>query len=346
MSNVKECYLCEVGYGFQNINGERGFSRGSYISSSEVSKFIAKRNYYSVFRSAYSYNNPDIDKSDLYGDLYLDFDDVQDFERVRKDALQSLSYFKILYSIPPEYIQIYYSGNKGIHLVIPATILGVEPMPLLNGIYKYIAMSVKTYSPNKTIDTQIYDNKRLFRIPNTLHEKSHLFKIPITLDELRNLSEHDIKNLATRTRTIPVPKFYGANNDARKKFQQAMKEYYEVDKEAGKNSNVRHRAILNFTPPCIQHILENGAEEGQRNITIACLTGFYKSSGKTLNETIELIEKWNDKNIKPTGSQELKKTVKSMFNNNKMYGCSTLKLISICNESQCKLSKKKETTKC
>ena len=39
---------------------------------------------------------------------------------------------------------------------------------------------------------------------------------------------------------------------------------------------------------------------------------------------------------------EMKKTIKSMFNGNKDYGCTTLKLISQCNESQCKLSKKKE----
>ena len=39
---------------------------------------------------------------------------------------------------------------------------------------------------------------------------------------------------------------------------------------------------------------------------------------------------------------EMKKTIKSMFNGNKDYGCTKLKLISQCNESQCKLSKKKE----
>ena len=339
MSSEKECYLVEVGYGFEN-NGERGFSRGNYIPYRTISCFIKERNRYSTFCSAYRYNCSDIAKSDLYGDLYLDFDDAKEFEHVRKDALTTLSYFKICYHIPEEQVRIYFSGSKGIHLVVPAEILGIQPMPLLNGVFKYIALSAKTYSPYKTIDTQIYDNKRLFRIPNTIHEKSRLYKIPITANELRTFTEEQIKELAKQPRDLQVSKCYTTNNMAQKQFQKDIEEYMALDKESRKDK--RFKAKLNFTPPCIQYILENGAQEGQRNITIACLTGFYKSYGKTLNETIELISEWNERNTKPTGQQELKTTVRSMFSGDKLYGCSTLKLMSQCDEKNCKLSKKKE----
>jgi hypothetical protein len=40
----------------------------------------------------------------------------------------------------------------------------------------------------------------------------------------------------------------------------------------------------------------------------------------------------------------MKKTIKSIFMGEKLYGCSTLKLISVCDESRCKLAKKKEGT--
>lgn len=339
MSSEKECYLVEVGYGFEN-NRERGFSRGNYIPYRTISCFIKERNRYSTFCSAYRYNNTDISKSDLYGDLYLDFDDSKDFEHARKDALTTLSYFKICYHIPEEQIHIYFSGNKGIHLIVPAKILGIQPMPLLNGVFKHIALSAKTYSPFKTIDTQIYDNKRLFRIPNTIHEKSKLYKIPITISELRTFTEQQIKELAMQPRKIDFPKSYTVNNIAQKQFQRDIEEYMAFDKEAHKDR--KFKAKLDFTPPCIQYILENGAQEGQRNITIACLTGFYKSLGKTLNETIELISSWNESNVKPTGQQELKTTVRSIFSGEKLYGCSTLKLLSRCDEKNCKLSKKKE----
>lgn len=339
MCSVNECYLVETGFGFES-NGERGFSRGSYIPYRTISSFIENRNRYSVFCSAYRYNDTDIAKSDLYGDLYLDFDDVNDFARVRADALTALSYLKIVYHISDNQVQIYFSGNKGIHIIVPAKILGIEPMPLLNGVFKTIALSIKSFTPNKTIDTQIYDNKRLFRVVNTIHEKSKLYKIPITSDELRNLTEEEIKIMAQQPREMHFSTLFSTNNIAQQQFQRAVEEYYLLDKESKKDK--RFKSKYDFTPPCIQYILENGAPEGQRNITIACLTGFCKNSGKSLNETIDFITEWNDKNIKPTGAQEMRKTIKSIFMGEKIYGCSTLKTISVCDESRCKLAKKKE----
>lgn len=339
MSTEKECYLVEFGYGFE-VNGEKGFSRGNYIPYRTVNHQVEKRNRYSTFCSAYRYNSAEVSKSDLYGDLYLDFDDINDFSHVRADALTALSYLKVVYHIMEDQVKIYYSGNKGIHILVPAKILGIEPMPLLNGVFKTIALSIKAFTPNKTVDTQIYDNKRMFRIPNTIHEKSKLYKIPITPDELRNLSEDQIKELARQPRQLQLNIVYETNNIAQRQFQKMIQEYYLLDKESKKDR--RFKSKYNFTPPCIQYILENGAEEGQRNITIACLTGFCKNSGKSLNETIEFISEWNAKNVKPTGEQEMKKTIKSIFMGEKIYGCSTLKLISVCDESICKLSKKKE----
>ena len=148
--------------------------------------------------------------------------------------------------------------------------------------------------------------------------------------------------MAQQPRQLQQNTYYEINHIAQKQFQRAIEEYHTLDKELKKDK--RFKTKYNFTPPCIQYILENGAQEGQRNITIACLTGFCKNSGKSLNETIDFISDWNSKNVKPTGDQEMKKTIKSIFMGDKLYGCSTLKLISVCDESRCKLAKKKEGT--
>ena len=105
MCIAEECYLIETGFGFED-NGERGFSRGHYIPYRTISGFIEKHNRYSVFSSAYRYSTTDIAKSDLYGDLYLDFDNINDFEKVRKDALTALSYLKIVYHIDENQIRL------------------------------------------------------------------------------------------------------------------------------------------------------------------------------------------------------------------------------------------------
>lgn len=337
MNQRKENYLVEIGHGFE-IDGERGFKRGDYIPYQTVNLFIKKCNKRSVFTSIYRYQTADVDKSTLYGDMYLDFDDIDNFEHVRNDAITALSYLKICYHITEDEVQIYYSGNKGIHIIIPAEIFDIEPITSLNGVFKTIASSIKTYTKYKTIDTQIYDNKRLFRIPNTIHEKSNLYKIPITIQELRTLSESGIKSMAMHERIFPKQQ-YRTNPVAARQFKKDIEEFYLLEKELKKDK--RFKTVYNFTPPCIQHILDNGAKEGERNITIACLTGFCKNSGKSLNETIDFITEWNSNNIKPTGEREMQKTIRSIFMGDKIFGCSTLKTISVCNENTCKLSKKR-----
>lgn len=339
MCQRSECYLVETGYGYE-LNGEHLFKRNEYIPYKTLPIFVNKRRSYSSFCTAYRYNITDIEHAELYGDLYFDFDDINDFEKVRVDALRTLSYLKIVFQIPSENVLIYYSGNKGIHLIVPAEILDIEPHNRLNGIYKTIANYVKDFTPNKTLDTQIYDNKRLFRIPNTINEKSKLYKIAITVDELRNLSEDEIKDMAKSKRNININHSYVSNITAKKQYLYFMDRYYEEEAQQQGNGSKRFRSTLNFVPPCIKNLLDNGAQEGSRNVSIACLSGFYKNFGKTLDETIALITEWNDNNVKPTGQSELTKTIKSIFNSNKQYGCSTLKTVSLCDPKNCRLSKK------
>lgn len=343
MCQKEECFLVEIGYGFNNERGERGFHRGSYVPYQTVSAFARGRSNYSVFTSAYRYSSKCIDESELYGDLYLDFDDVDNFENVRKDALTALSYLKVVYHIEESQVRIYFSGNKGVHIIVPAEIFGIEPMHLLNGVFKTIATSIRSFTPNKTVDTKIYDNRRMFRIPNSIHEKSNLYKVPITPQELRTATHKEIRSLAEQPRSVLFDGNIETNHIAEQQFKKAIEEFYQFNKEVRKDK--RYKSKYDFTPPCIQHILSNGAQQGQRNISIACLTGFYKNSGKSLNETLDLVTEWNSNNSKPTSDVELKRTVRSIFNGSKTYGCTTLKLISVCDELHCKLAKKKRGQK-
>lgn len=342
MENYPENYLVEVGYGYER-NNEYMFSRNNYLPYGAINNFIKARNSYSSFCTTFRYNTKDIDNSLMYGDMYFDFDDINDFETVRKDAITVVYMIEVIFQIKKDWLRIYFSGNKGVHIIVPAIVLGVEPHSKLNHIYKYIANMAKGLSPNKTVDTQIYDNKRLFRIPNTIHEKSKLYKIPITIDELENLSSRELKDLAKQPRELPVTSIALVPN-ANKAFKKIIAEYELADKQSKKDSGKRYKKSFDFIPPCIQNILDNGAQEGVRNITIACLAGFYRNFGKTLDETIEIITDWNDNNLHPTGTGEMTKTIKSIFNSDKQYGCTTLAGLSVCSET-CKIQIKKEEKK-
>ena len=177
----------------------------------------------------------------------MDFDDVSCYDNVKADALIALSYLKIIYHITKDQVKIYFSGNKGIHIIVPAKLMDIKPMLSLNGVFKTIATSINTFSKNKTIDTQIYDNKRMFRIPNTVHEKSNLYKIPITANELRNLSESEVRKLAQAPRNISVKSIIEVNHIAKQAFERAVNEYQVYSKEIKKDR--RFAAKLTIKPP-------------------------------------------------------------------------------------------------
>lgn len=346
MCAISDCKIVEVGYTTQ-INGtERKFNRNVYLQCNEFFEFFKSHSLIDSYCSAYLYNDSKVEQAELYGNLYLDFDDKNNVENAREDLIHTLSFFKIVYQIPNDQMKIYFSGNKGFHLIVPKEILGVEPDKNLNGIFKTIAEQVKRYSIHKTVDLQIYDNKRLFRIPNSINGKTNLYKIIITPEELFNLSIDQIRQMATQPRNLKLNINPIINPVANNQYRQAIKQYEQQVKQQNiKAKGFRYKKTLNVTPKCIETILENGAEEGARNVSIACLTSFYKESGKTLDEIIDLLTEWNSKNTKPTPVREMKSTIKSIFFSDKTYGCNTLQTITQCDGDNCQLMKQRKTNK-
>lgn len=337
MCEIKDCFIIETGYW---INKEKNiFKRKDFLPHSLLRSVILKRNNYGVFQTTFRYDIENQDEANLYGDFYLDFDS-DNFEYVRKDALKAISYLKVVFNlkVPTKQLQIFFSGNKGVHIIVPGEILGVTPRKDLNEIYKTIANAISKFTDNGTVDLKIYDNKRLFRVPNSKHEKTNLHKIPITLDELRYSSESEIRELAT------VPRISDVHDLEVKECKEAAKMFQTfIDRTQVRINdfkNIKSSGTLNYTPPCIIQILEDGAKDGQRNNTIAILSSFFKSNGKDLAETIGILERWNnEKNSNPTSVSELKKTARSIYNTQKNFGCSSIKSLELCTKKDCKFNK-------
>ena len=343
-TNQCNCNIVEIGY--TENNKERTFKRNEYIPYNKFFEFLKTINCIDTYCSAYLYDDTKVEEANLFGNLYLDFDDLENINNAREDAIHTLSFFKIVYQIPSDKIKIYFSGHKGFHLIIPSSILGIEPRKDLNKIFKTIAEQIRTFSIHKTVDLKIYDNKRLFRVPNTINSSTGLYKIMLTNDELINLSIEEILELAKQPRNLILNNKAFYNPVANNQYLKAIESYEKYEKEnAKREKGFRYRKNLTITPECIQNIIENGAEEGYRNITIACLTSFYRESGKSYEEILDLLTQWNSRNTKPTPEREMIATIKSIFYGDKVYGCSTLQTITKCNKSDCKLIKNKNTNK-
>jgi hypothetical protein len=294
------------------------------------------RNNTGIFKTAYRYDRRNQNEAYLYGDFYLDFDST-DFELVRQDALKALSYLKIVFDIDTvNSCLIFFSGNKGAHIVVPAEIFGVEPSNNLNEVFKTIAEALYAFIDNKTLDLRIYDKKRMFRIPNSVHESTNLHKVNITLDELRNLPYEEIKSIAKGTRIVKTPK---------KTFSQTAQKMYKTFIEKAENKvnaykNVKSNGTLKYLPPCIKSILDNGALDGQRNNTTAILASYYKATGKDLATAIKELGDWNtEKNAKPLSKFELERTLQSIYTGEGQFGCSSIKDLDLCSKEYCKFKK-------
>ena len=327
-----ECNIVEVG---RWINKSKGiFKRNEYMSLEEynnIDKSVA-----GLFRSAYSYSNKNIKESLLYGDLYFDFDS-DDFNKVKEDAVKTLNYLKIVFKIDynTDDVKIFFSGKKGIHITVNAEILGIDPIGNLNVIYKCIANAINNYLTHKTLDLRVYDNKRVFRVENSIHESSRLFKVQITYAELFNMSYDEICFIAL------TPRVFENRNKAFKKTANAMLlEFINKASEKVSNRNIKANGNnLKYCPPCVKTILEDGVCSGNRNNTIAALASYYKSTGIDSNQCLQKILDFNKEKVYPNlGEGEIRTTIYSIYMSKNTYGCSAFKEISVCNK-ECKFYK-------
>jgi len=332
-----------MGHSWMTNDGKRFFKRNMIIPKWLVPNAITTFKNSGVFVTAYAYDQVQQDEATLYGNFYLDFDinDIQNgFESIRKDALYAIAYITNGYKIEMEDIQIYFSGKKGLHVIIPKESFGFEPNTKLNVIFKELAVKIKAYTINKTIDTQIYDNKRIFRYPGSIHESTGLHKISLTFEELKKLSISEIEILAKESRVF--------NYREPKQSTHAKQEFYRLQEEVMAKINkpiaaggIDKIGVLRSTPPCIQNLIDNGATEGSRNNTLAVLVSFYKRKGMSYDEVVKELEVWNSNLISPIGSHEFNASIKSVYQIDKIYGCTALKTISVCNEKECQLKRGK-----
>jgi len=201
-------------------------------------------------------------------------------------------------------------------------------------VYKDMILELAKYIHHNTLDTQIYDRVRLWRIPNSIHEGSGLYKIPITIDELNNLSLEEIKEMAQKPRTVKRMQPYA--------IQRAVSKYQQVQGNLIINPEIKKpRNPIKETPPCIVFLLEEGTcIQGNRNNTAAALASFFRQAGKDEKETLETLNAWNQERCNPPlPGKELITTIISAFRSPKTWGCNSFASLSVCSADNCKLRK-------
>jgi len=249
-------------------------------------------------------------------DLAFDFDAGDEEEDGGLDGLipsvLKLLDFCSLYEIPH---QLFFSGGRGFHVVIPHTAFA-QPLAEDNHLVnRRIAQLIQEETGDIHIDWAIYSNRRQFRLPNTRHQKTGLFKIALTRADLEAGRKH-ILQLAENPVTVPpLPEGhceYLAGLYALGAARVRSQKRFVVDSSrlkclpAARQSQPRvvfddlgeadYVVVAGLNelvhPPCIREALTTGVPDpatANRNQVSVLLASYLKAIGRKLDESTDFL---------------------------------------------------------
>lgn len=239
------------------------------------------------------------------GPAYVDFVpfdlDAADPSEAQDVARSFLLYLESAYDTSRDEMGIFFSGRKGIHFEMPIGLLGaVRPA---RDIHRRLKRFVRAFG-DWPFDLQIYRNNGLWRITNTIHSGSGLWKIRLRPAELFSLSMPDIKDLARS----PVSEKKFADYDDCLPIDALVDQWQKTKTSwVTMQAETRHPAVKSFS------FLESGVIKGARNSTAFSHAQKLRACGKTIDEAIDLLLVWNQKNHPSMSRSELVKTIESAF---------------------------------
>jgi hypothetical protein len=258
-----------------------------------------------------------------------------------RDALLVVSYLEDEFGIPENMVQIYFSGSKGFHILVDPEILGIEPTVDLNMQFKRIAQEANKNTIHQSVDTKIYDRRRLFRFPNSVNGKTGLYKVPITMKDLRSMDYTKIQEYASEPREVELaePRLV---ESAKKQYKRILM-LHKLRQAKRKNKNKSKVSISTERKdllPCVKKLLDEGTGKGSRNSTSVALASSMLQSGVPQAEVIDELIAWNEKNDPPLPEREVLTTAKSAYGlvqSGRGYGCTFFKEHDFCVGKTCPL---------
>jgi hypothetical protein len=119
--------------------------------------------------------------------IWWDFDSKDDTKLARKDAIILVERLKDQ-KFDESAIEIYFSGNKGYHVLLNVS-------KELNK-KQVETVAIKLAKGLNSFDTSLYDENQLLRVPITKHQSSDYYKTELTFEELKNLEKSKMLEIA------------------------------------------------------------------------------------------------------------------------------------------------------
>jgi predicted transcriptional regulator len=303
-----DCRVIEVAHGVQN--------RNTFIKLDDLEEWKKKQpDDIDLYSSFFRYYTDDPNLGAVLAGFGMDFDDEQNPERARKEALAVAKYLMDRFDIKEFDISIAFSGNKGFHIFVNRRVFGIEPHYWLHKIFKGMAEELIKTHGLKTLDLKIYDRRRLIRLMNSRHSKSGLHKIPLTLTELEKLNVDKIRSLAVRPRPITPRVEHVFSEKAHNWFihhKELVERQLNEKRAEFSSEDLKDIDVL----PCVKKRLEVGAKEGERNLCTWQLASYFCKRGLSLNECLKIMRDWwarVEQGLSPFTWEECERSIRKVF---------------------------------
>ncbi len=332
-------------FGAADTSSSDGFRRFIVYSDQRVEELRQRYNNEDVYVSVFMYSTEDFENALLSGDYYVDVDSKSDPNLALEGARMVVEALRNL-GIQDDQIKVWWSGAKGFHIEVAGQLFGATPHRHLNRVWRTLTQMIDQHLFEKygnrvsVIDWQIYDRRRLWRVPNSVNSKTGLYKIPLKVTELFSLSVDEIRELAKQLRNLPEPPMPKPQDNLVTLFR-TLVERIEAEPlrfAATLERKLEREPYVGEDPPSIKYLLKLRMKEGQGRNNVAIILYSYYSNFKGLpsQEARRIVEDWNANNLEPLSEKELTTLIKSSAEHGYVYGCSTLEQY-YCNRWECPL---------
>jgi len=199
------------------------------ITDAELTNFIKQNNNTGLYTSVWRYNETNLDSATRLSSLYFDIDN-KDQEQSLHDCIQLYDY--LCNFVPGDSVIVYFTGKKGFHVECEAIALGINPSNNLPNIFRFIAESVKSKLNIQSLDFSVYDARRMWRLPGSIHQDTGLYKNTISEQILRSGMQAILRHCSSPAdNTVQEQTFNAKANEWFRSFTYEL----EIQKEKSKD---------------------------------------------------------------------------------------------------------------
>jgi hypothetical protein len=339
-----------------------GFRRNLVVPSTYFPQWRKEYNNTGIFRSMLRSNCPDLAKWDdestlFYGNLCFDMDVSKDvspiawkamIEEVERALVPALCRD---FGIPTTDIQFWFSGARGLHIEVPAELIGAWPVHDLNRIYNYYAKDLVVRNNLEFVDLSLYGFKHPYRLEGSVHQRSGFYKYPLSIDELVIAKDYDYftKTYASKARRSASWTKRGSAK-ASHFYATMVKTALDLKRETPEVTSGSDRQMYDRSRyRCVETMLSDDylISQGSRQTMVYFYAAHLAQHGFAYDEAESEMAKLTTDHCDPpyttkSNEAEVERTLSLAYEPGaKRAGCSYIQrnIPSLCEESKCPLGK-------